>query len=518
MARSTPTLADDRGIPAGLVSVALGVSLAVLVLGLACAAFGWVSTSLSSLTICVGFGILLVCFGTKAAGKYKNLSATGAGALAIALYLIVLKTNESEQFVKEGVIDIDGGTISDLVLQDDKYPFHHYNEAQRFHFVILKREFTFDTLYASYYDPRGKFTELEADSSTISNEYLKPAKGWEDIHWILDVSTEKITGNGKTLFRSKITGANAVSSRYSALSIPGVVTAAYAETTQPDGADIADLVKHLADPDAAVWRTAKDALAARGPVAVKPLMAALGTTASSDNKLTLGVIYTLVQMLRDDRTVGPAISIQLSDEDLKRIVYLLSNKEKSIRDFATEFLQNLKDTRTADFIITSMATDLDKLSLATKSVTLRLLLTPRQYLPIFTELASNTQNPYLSDEGIQAIANLAAAADTQAVQDSAQNLMSKYPNYKFNVIAASFPTKKAAEEQIDEYNKIFLSKNLEIKPEILAPTGSGYWGVTLGKNLNFDDAKDIRIKAAASGIYNKPSIYYPYLYLLHNSS
>jgi hypothetical protein len=40
----------------------------------------------ASLMTCVGLGLVLVCFGTKAGGTWSGWSATGAGAMAVLLF------------------------------------------------------------------------------------------------------------------------------------------------------------------------------------------------------------------------------------------------------------------------------------------------------------------------------------------------------------------------------------------------------------------------------------------------
>jgi hypothetical protein len=67
-----------------------------LIAGLLIAGFGFYYTTLSpsywqlaALAACIGFGIILVAFGTHVHGSYRGWTVVGAGAMAIVLYLVL---------------------------------------------------------------------------------------------------------------------------------------------------------------------------------------------------------------------------------------------------------------------------------------------------------------------------------------------------------------------------------------------------------------------------------------------
>jgi hypothetical protein len=78
----------ERGIPQNLVFAGIVVGL-FLALGGVSLSFLGSNVLLSSLMTCVGFGIVLVTFGSKAGGTWAGWSATGAGAMAIVLFLLL---------------------------------------------------------------------------------------------------------------------------------------------------------------------------------------------------------------------------------------------------------------------------------------------------------------------------------------------------------------------------------------------------------------------------------------------
>src|SRR5262249_50555947 len=86
---------DDPGIPQRLTYLAIIVGLLLVIVGVGMMTFGpslmvsdprfkvWV------LVICIGFGIVLVAFGTRVAGTWRSWSVVGSGAMAIVLFSIL---------------------------------------------------------------------------------------------------------------------------------------------------------------------------------------------------------------------------------------------------------------------------------------------------------------------------------------------------------------------------------------------------------------------------------------------
>jgi len=86
----SPRVEDDAGVPRDLVRWGIVVGLTIATGGAAMVVyFSQVPQALAALTLCVGFGIVLASFGSRAAGSYGGIAVVGAGALAIALFLVV---------------------------------------------------------------------------------------------------------------------------------------------------------------------------------------------------------------------------------------------------------------------------------------------------------------------------------------------------------------------------------------------------------------------------------------------
>lgn len=95
---SLPRTLSHLGVWVGLILVVFGFALMVLRLGYASAAV---------LCVCVGFGIILVAFGSQAGGKWTGFWATGAGALAVALYFILqgMPIQETQTYARGAIED-----------------------------------------------------------------------------------------------------------------------------------------------------------------------------------------------------------------------------------------------------------------------------------------------------------------------------------------------------------------------------------------------------------------------------
>ena len=74
----------DPGVPRHVVLAGIVVGLLLIFLGVGFLCFGR-SSLLSSLMTCVGFGLVLASFESKASGSWAGWTATGSGALAIVL-------------------------------------------------------------------------------------------------------------------------------------------------------------------------------------------------------------------------------------------------------------------------------------------------------------------------------------------------------------------------------------------------------------------------------------------------
>lgn len=106
----------------------MAVGLFLVLLGTAILLLGRSQTA-SSLTICVGFGLVLAAFGAKVAGNWAGWSVTGAGAMAVVLFLMLQQfTPPGTPALFKGEISGDFSHVADIRIIDDE-PLYIYKDA-----------------------------------------------------------------------------------------------------------------------------------------------------------------------------------------------------------------------------------------------------------------------------------------------------------------------------------------------------------------------------------------------------
>jgi hypothetical protein len=85
-----------------------------------------IAVNFAALAVCVGFGIVLGAFGTRAAGHWGVWTIAGPGATAIVL-LLVLESYLKPGFTKFGRIEGDFSQVADLRIVDN-HPLYEYRD------------------------------------------------------------------------------------------------------------------------------------------------------------------------------------------------------------------------------------------------------------------------------------------------------------------------------------------------------------------------------------------------------
>ena len=120
------------GIVVGLLLILIGIGLFI----------AGKASLLSSLMTCVGFGIVLASFGSKAGGSWAGWSTTGAGAMAVLLFLLLQHFTPALSLVpaKRGQIRGDFSRIADIRIIDESpmYEFRDLTTASE-RFIILDK-------------------------------------------------------------------------------------------------------------------------------------------------------------------------------------------------------------------------------------------------------------------------------------------------------------------------------------------------------------------------------------------
>ena len=352
----TDTNESERAIPLGLAVAGVIVGLILIFLGIGLLFYGRGSL-LSSLMTCVGFGIVLASFGSTAKGTWAGWTVTGAGALAIVLFLVLQHYQPATTLLyKKGQLRGDLSKIADLRIVDEQ-PMYAYRDrtTSSIRFVLLDRKLKSNRLSIQV-DTTEKgdgreFFEIIGDAQAIQTRYLSEGTDNErQIQWTFDFNRRVVKDGQDIIFSEQETllESLAPSRRIGLLdllpAINNLIPTALAQTVPQGPAAVSDLIAKLKSDDTSERRNARDALAALGPPSVSAMMSAVRSS-RSDYRVRLGVLYALSEMLRRNPEQRAAISAALTTEDFPFLVAAASDDDKTIRLQAADFLYLLQDAR-----------------------------------------------------------------------------------------------------------------------------------------------------------------------------
>lgn len=105
-----------------------------------------------------------------------------------------------------------------------------------------------------------------------------------------------------------------------------------------------ELAANLLSDNKATRRAARTSLADLGVPLVRPALDVISQS-GTPYRLTLGLVVALTEMMRANKKPRRLISGELSDDDLRVLVPLAANPDRTIRIYASEFLYDLGDPR-----------------------------------------------------------------------------------------------------------------------------------------------------------------------------
>lgn len=338
-------------MPRSFAMWAVVVGFALLLLGVALMILfaATVPQAFSTLTTCIGFGLVLVAFGAQATGTILNFTVGGAAAASIVLFVVV------QQYIGDGIASLKRGQIvgnfnkvADLkIIDEDPIYSRRDRNTGAIRFVLLEKKFQSSRLIVQVNTveegPGREYFEMVAQSDFIAKNYVHNTS---NISWQFDYSARQIKDGAKVIF-AEVNDINEEAlgggvRRGSLWPNIDLVPSAYAQGV--NSPPTAELIKQLSSDDTAVRRIARDGLIVAGPGAVAPMMVALKAS-PTDYRVRLGVSYSLAGMLRKDASLRPALTAQLTDADLALLQELTSDPDPTLRFQATEFLYNLRDSR-----------------------------------------------------------------------------------------------------------------------------------------------------------------------------
>lgn len=355
LAGEVDALARDRGFPARYFWAGLAVGLTLLAGG-AYLALSDATSRIYPLTMCIGFGLLLAAFGTRAVvrgGRAESAGVVaGAGAVAIALYAVfVWLTPDTGAALKIRKIDLSGDLerVTGLRLIDDAPLFSaRTDDARSYKFIVLDPHLASPVLrlLVETREPEEgrEIFEMRAQRDEVQRLLEEsPLQSWR-----LNYAAQTVTDHQRRVVFRVVDELDELLLQ-GRPDVPhgasfGLVGKALAGDLPEGAAAIATLIADLQSDDAGVRRLARERLAAIGPLAVPALMAALAD-APDVYRLRLGVAYALNAMLRAHPEAAPEVARQLADTDIDRLVAAVGDPDKTVRLYVTEFLYQLRDPR-----------------------------------------------------------------------------------------------------------------------------------------------------------------------------
>ena len=138
-----PAVVVNNGMPKHLVLAGIVVGLLLIFSGAGLLLVSGTPALLSSLMTCVGFGIVLAAFGSQAGGSWAGWTATGAGAMAIILFLVLehFTPPSPTNIFKRGQIRGALSKIADLRIVDES-PMYEFRDPTTLsiHFIMLDHQ------------------------------------------------------------------------------------------------------------------------------------------------------------------------------------------------------------------------------------------------------------------------------------------------------------------------------------------------------------------------------------------
>lgn len=327
----------------------LVVGMLLAIGGFASLSGSLVGTTNGQLILCSGLGIIFGAFGSTGTAKYKGVVITGVAAIAIVLLLIVDYLIEDSYVELEITGDIRGAQIE--VVGDVNYLGA---PRERSHdFIIIGREIRRNLVMAAISLP----PEADSDGAEylfdcIHKEEIERFLGsGQTIQWRFDKEKAQLFDSGSQRIVAEVGGCGvADAERYVEPPADGGLAALgfsfFSQAFALDSADAGELLERLEAESAYTRRQARESLAALGLPAVPPMLDRLMADQVS-YRTRLGVIVAMTEMLRANKDKRQEVSKLMTQDHINAFIEASTDKDRTMRIYASEFLYDLGDVRVA---------------------------------------------------------------------------------------------------------------------------------------------------------------------------
>jgi hypothetical protein len=339
---------------------ALGAGFVMLVGGGIAAAANLLPAAISLLIIVGAISIVLGAFGATASVNYQGVTLAGVAALCVVLFYIVMPEVRNPS-VRVEITGFPQGSLVDFYAGGSHFLGAYRGEHHDlYEFAVFADELKANVLGLTVTAPKlddGKDPE-ESVFGCIDKSLVSRALGSSvSMQWSVDLKKNQLVTNDKKadLISSggRCSGATPeMSPKLIAwMRLLSPISSALAGA---DAANVKASIRDLTAESSPVRNDARRSIGAAGPPAIKPLMASWKEQ-PNEYRVRLGSVVSLVEMMRTMKSDKKSIGIELENDDLRLIIGAAADPDRTIRIYATEFLYDLADPRTAAIVLESIS-------------------------------------------------------------------------------------------------------------------------------------------------------------------
>lgn len=319
------------------------------------------------LLIATGVALVVSAFGGQGSLRLRSAIFAGVAAIMIGLIWLLSGLDKQPKYLVGQISGIDSRTYSaELTFPKESYKYID-DVTNTLNFVAFE-----DDLHAT----SGKLVLMPNDDTEkgfieISIDCFKPFFASADsIDWEIDtrrmviydkrkqraiIAAKRIEEGDAPVEISKCAALYARNARLGEwLGWLGVGAANAADRPiSPAAADLPKIIADLQSDDVFVRRSARSVLARTATQDAPVLFKAIEN--DDRYRTQLGIMVALTEMLRRDKKMAAQLSDGLTDEQRTVIVDLAGHNDKTMRQYATEFIYDLADPKMAAIAIEKAA-------------------------------------------------------------------------------------------------------------------------------------------------------------------
>jgi hypothetical protein len=353
--------------------LAIGVGFVLVLAALGTGAFIDMPRRFQDLLIATGVALIVTAFGGQGTIQWRVAIFAGVTATMLGLLWFLSHLDSDAKFLKGQISGIDWEKY-DPELKFENYVLSHFDrQSDALRFAVFETDLT--TASAVLLMNAKDGTEQQDIRIHIAVQCFHPYLRKKDsIDWSFDSTHQVLLDlrNNRTAIGGALIPAEGApdivpcsvsrSDRTAFSSLEGsfAITAARASDGKQMPLDQSLLQRSLMElrsDETDLRRSARDVLATAAPTDLPILMGELHR--NPEYRTQLGIVVALTEMLRINKSLAREIAANLTTEDKREIVNLAGHSDKTMRQYATEFLFDLADPEAASLALARAAVSTD---------------------------------------------------------------------------------------------------------------------------------------------------------------